>query len=94
MPPEQGEVDAAQIESLLAAMGDLKADTVVAYTLDDAAKYGLDKPSLVVISQTGWDKPCRLAIGAKTESGGYFAECGGPLVYSLKAADVDRLRLP
>ncbi len=89
MPPERGEAQSASVDAILAVIGSLTAERVVACSLDNAAQYGLDKPILAVTVGLP-NRACKVTIGAKTE-GGYFATGDGPLVYLLKAADVDKL---
>ncbi len=97
--PAGGALELAKLENILGLMSGLRAKEVVADTLEQDRKYGLDKPTLrvtiEVLGEEDEKASYTLLIGAKAEgqSGSRYARLDGDAtVFVLSAEDAEVLQ--
>ena len=98
--PQQADADTFEVQDVARAATGLLVDDVVAsgVTATDAAKYGLDKPEVVVTLYEAVDDTIRqhvLILGKQTEAkdSWYVQRKGAPWVYTVAAGkNVNSLR--
>jgi len=88
--PEEKPAAADTINDLLSTASQLRAQEVAAHAVDDPAKYGLDKPNLVLTIYLGKESR-KLTIGALREGTHYVTTADSPLLFRVSEHDVARL---
>jgi uncharacterized protein DUF4340 len=71
--PVQGPADESQVSSLLADITGAKAADVVSESVDDPAKYGLDKPKISITARLNAGGERTVSIGSKVDEN-YYAK--------------------
>ncbi len=90
--PISSEAEASEVNTLIGDLTSAKAADVVSESLDDAAKYGLDKPKITVTTKTASGEK-GLQIGGKVDDQYYAKVNGSNQILKLEPSLYDKLNI-
>ena len=92
--PASADAESADLDDLVTALGDLRADELAADAPDDLGRFGLAEPAATLTLFAGGQEKLLLLVGVAGRDGKrvYAKVAGGPLVGLLDPATSDKVR--